>query len=799
MQKLRLSNMGADLYQKRFVVGANLTKAVSQWLTKTRMLGTLLALIFFLIINVSLSTSTVQAQTTGLVPTESSAETTDDGLKALLEILKDDAARAKLIEELEVAAAPAAEGATTEIESAGEHLSLSRRIALVTQEFGQEAAARVGGLWTDLSSGQSAFSGLSGDELGILLKALPELLVVIVITVSVFLALRTLAKRFYSRLGRSAERTGFFHTVFLFLVSSTLDLFIVLLAWTLGYVATILAVGEFGTIGIRQSMFLNAFLLVESGKVVIRAVLSPVASGLRLVRVTDHAAVTINRTLSLVIGVLGYGQMLVVPIVNRSASMAAGSGVSALLSVFVLIYLSYVVVRRRDEVANWLSSPNDARPQADVQAIEQAHAPRSGLANSLIITLARAWHWIVLTYLSVMFIVVMTQPADVTLNALIASGKIIAALVAASLVSGWLSAVMTRGVALPDDVNQKLPLLEPRLNRFVPRAFGTLRLIILALVMFFVLDVIGMIDMRTWLESRLGLQVTTSIVSVAMILAVSFVLWLALTSFVDYRLNPEFGAVPTSREKTLLTLLRNASTIALVILTLMFCLSEIGLNIGPLLASAGVLGLAIGFGAQSMVKDIITGIFIQFENAINVGDVITVAGITGTVEKLSVRSVSLRDGQGVFHIIPFSSVSMVSNAMRGFSYSVCDMGVAYRENVEDAKQAMHDAFDMLMENPEIAESVIAPLEWLGITSFGDNAVMLRARIKTVPGKQWAIGRAYNGYLKTVFDERNIEIPFPQQTIWLGEAKDGSTQNFRVEDVSEGKKYRTDSKNLASER
>ncbi len=397
--------------------------------------------------------------------------------------------------------------------------------------------------------------------------------------------------------------------------------------------------------------------------------------------------------------------------------------------------------------------------------------------------LAKLWHWIVLGYLGVMFVVVMTQPADVTFNALIASGKVLAALIVASLVSGWLSAAMVRGVTLPEDINQKLPLLQPRLNRFVPRAFGVLRLFILSVVLLFALDVIGMIEMRAWLESRVGLQVTTSIISVALILLVAFGLWLALTSFVDFRLNPEYGSVPTSRETTLLTLLRNAATIALIIITLMFCLSEMGLNIGPLLASAGVLGLAIGFGAQSMVKDIITGVFIQFENAINVGDVITVGGITGTVEKLSVRSVSLRDAHGVFHIIPFSSVNMVSNFMRGFSYSVCDMGIAYRENVEDAKQAMHDAFDMLMEDAEIAEFIIAPLEWFGINSFGDNAVVLRARIKTVPGKQWAVGRAYNGYLKTVFDERGIEIPFPQQTIWLGEAKDGSTQRFRIEDVS----------------
>ena len=226
--------------------------------------------------------------------------------------------------------------------------------------------------------------------------------------------------------------------------------------------------------------------------------------------------------------------------------------------------------------------------------------------------------------------------------------------------------------------------------------------------------------------------------------------------------------------------MRNALTIILLVMTLMFVLSEIGLNIGPLLASAGVLGLAIGFGAQKMVQDIITGVFIQLENSINVGDVITLTGITGTVERLSVRSVSLRDVQGTVHIIPFSSVDMVSNFMKDFSYFVCDMGIAYREDVDEAKDAMHDAFDKMLEDKSIAQDVRGPLEWFGVNSFGDNAVVLRARIKTAPGKQWGTGRSYNWYLKKVFDERGIEIPFPQRTIWLGEAKDGSTQPIRME-------------------
>ena len=293
------------------------------------------------------------------------------------------------------------------------------------------------------------------------------------------------------------------------------------------------------------------------------------------------------------------------------------------------------------------------------------------------------------------------------------------------------------------------------------------------------LVVIGLIALRDWMESQLGYRVTSSLISLAGILLVAYGVWLAMTSWVDYRLNPDYGNIATARETTLLTLLRNAGTIAIFILALMFCLSEIGLDIGPLLASAGVLGLAIGFGAQKMVQDIITGIFIQFENAMNVGDVVTVGGTTGTVERLTIRSVSLRDVAGAFHIIPFSSVDMVTNYMRDFGYFVCDMGVAYRENVEEVKQAMLDAFEELRGDPDQAAKIIADLEWFGLQSFGDSAVVCRARIKCVPGQQWGVGRAYNGVLKQVFDDRNIEIPFPHQTIFLGESKDGKTQTFKV--------------------
>ena len=298
-------------------------------------------------------------------------------------------------------------------------------------------------------------------------------------------------------------------------------------------------------------------------------------------------------------------------------------------------------------------------------------------------------------------------------------------------------------------------------------------------VLLFALDIVGAIDVPAWVNTKVGAQAATAGVSVVIILLVAAAVWLAMTSWVDYRLNPDYGSVPTTREMTLLTLLRNAATIALIVITLMFVLSEIGINIAPLIASAGVLGLAIGFGAQKLVQDIITGVFIQLENAINVGDVVTAGGTTGVAERLTIRSVSLRDLDGTYHIIPFSSVDKVANFMKGFSYSVCNMGVAYRESYDDVKDAMYAAFELLRKDADNSAPILGDLEWFGVTEFGDNAVVVRARIKTLPGSQWGVGRAYNRYIKQVFDERDIEIPFPHQTIYFGEDKRGNAPAAHV--------------------
>ena len=740
---------------------------------------------------------------------EVAAEAGAGPLTGLLEVLRDETAREALIAELERVTTEA--GPLGEIEATAEtvpaiepRVSIGTRIAQITQDIAEGLAAQTDQVIRSFSGNGNLLGGLAGLDLPVLWETFQSLILVIVITVAVWMVLRALMKPVFQRMGERAAHANFLRTIFIFVGSTLLDAAVVVAAWALGYAISLMALGEYAEVGFRQALYLNAFLLVELVKVAIRAIVSPATGGLRLVNLSNSAALRLNRHVNVVVSVLGYGQLLVLPLVNRNISFAAGLGVSALLSVLILIYLVVLVFRHRDDVANWIArrlmadrvedeqDAPDGLPGAPVSATGTSYAaapaapaaPARQQLGGPLGTLTRTWHWFALTYLAFMFVMVISRSADVVAGHLIASGKVLAAALIGSLIIGAIGRALRHGIVLPAEMRTKLPLLEPRLNAIVPKVLIALRLVVTLAVVIYTLDVIGLYDLGGWFASPVGLEASGRVISVALILLVAALIWLAVNSWIDYRLNPDVGKIPTSRETTLLTLLRNAFAIALLIFTLMFALAEIGLDIGPLLASAGVLGLAIGFGAQKLVQDIITGVFIQFENAMNVGDVVTVGGTTGVVEKLTVRSVSLRDVQGTFHIIPFSSVDMVSNFMRDFSYFVCDMGIAYREDVEEAKQAMFDAFEELKADPEQRVNIMGEMEWFGVNSFGDSAVVVRARIKTVPGTQWGLGRAYNGILKRIFDARGIEIPFPHQTIFFGEAKDGRTQALRLKQVDD---------------
>ena len=197
-------------------------------------------------------------------------------------------------------------------------------------------------------------------------------------------------------------------------------------------------------------------------------------------------------------------------------------------------------------------------------------------------------------------------------------------------------------------------------------------------------------------------------------------------------------------------------------------------------AAAGVVGLAIGFGAQQLVQDIISGFFILLEDQIRVGDVVQVAGKAGLVEKVNLRMVVLRDLAGCVHYVRNGQIDLVTNMTQDFSFAVFDIGVAYRENIDEVIEVIKQVGDELRNDEKVAGDIMEPIEVFGLDKFGDSALIVKARIKTRPIKQWNVGRAFNRLLKQRFDEKNIEIPFPHLTLYMGQDKQGAAPPLYVD-------------------
>jgi small-conductance mechanosensitive channel len=232
----------------------------------------------------------------------------------------------------------------------------------------------------------------------------------------------------------------------------------------------------------------------------------------------------------------------------------------------------------------------------------------------------------------------------------------------------------------------------------------------------------------------------------------------------------------------LLALFRNATLIVVVTMTMLIVLSQIGIDIGPLIAGAGVVGLAIGFGAQKLVQDVINGIFIQLENGMNQNDVVQIGNVFGTVEKITIRSVGIRTLDGGYHMIPFSSVDKFANHMRDFSYHLGEYTIAYRESVDDAAYYLERAFDELMTDPVLAPEVLEDMVIAGVTSLNERGFTLRIMIKTKPGMQWAVQRGFNRLVKKHFNAAGIELPYPHTVVYFGQDKNGDAPPIRVREV-----------------
>ena len=214
------------------------------------------------------------------------------------------------------------------------------------------------------------------------------------------------------------------------------------------------------------------------------------------------------------------------------------------------------------------------------------------------------------------------------------------------------------------------------------------------------------------------------------------------------------------RIRTLSRVIRYVLTVAVTLLGAILVLGELGISVAPILGAAGVIGIAVGFGAQSLVKDYFTGFFLLLENQLRIGDVVDAGGKSGTVEELTLRYLRLRDYSGNVHYIPNGNITVVTNMSLGFAYAVIDIGVAYAERIDEVVALMRRVGETLRTDPSFAGRILEPLEVAGVEQWADSAVVIRCRFKVAPLEQWSVRREYLARIKAAFDEAGIEIPFP---------------------------------------
>ncbi|BCL76957.1 hypothetical protein JHS3_26930 [Jeongeupia sp. HS-3] len=254
---------------------------------------------------------------------------------------------------------------------------------------------------------------------------------------------------------------------------------------------------------------------------------------------------------------------------------------------------------------------------------------------------------------------------------------------------------------------------------------------------------------------------------VVLTVLIAWLLWILLDTLIDESMKGgghRKGKSASTRARTILPLFRNAILGTILVVATILSLANLGIDVTPLIAGAGVIGLAVGFGAQTLVKDLITGLFILIEDTIAVGDYIDVGGHAGTVEGLTIRTVKLRDSQGAVHSVPFSQIASITNFAREFAYAVFDIGVGYDADIEQVMRTIREVGTEMRGEARWRRELLAPIEVQGLDRFDASAIIIRARFKTRPLSQWEVARAFNLRLKKRFDEKGIGMPFPQMDV-----------------------------------
>lgn len=482
-----------------------------------------------------------------------------------------------------------------------------------------------------------------------------------------------------------------------------------------------------------------------------RWVASPEMPSLRLIHASDegaaYAVVWVRRLF--VVAAAGY----VAVAIGMEFGLPATAAEAVLKAVALIdhLFLVVIVLQCRPHVAAWL----------------RGRAPKHSLAGGFRRRLAATWHFVAIFFILGVWLVWAGQVRHGFTRLwhlfLVTAGVLIAGRLAAIVVLGGLD----RAFRISPQLATRYPGLEARANRYYPLLRGTVGTLLVVATFFALLQVWGLNTWSWFRASALGGRLVSALVTILIAGLVALGVWEAVNASMDRqlaRMTREAQITRAARLRTLLPILRTLLLITLLGVFGLTVLSEIGVNIAPLLAGAGILGVAIGFGSQKLVQDFITGIFLLLENAMQVGDWVTVAGLSGSVENLSIRTMRLRAGDGSVHIIPFSSVSTVTNVNRGIGNAAVSVNVPIEENPDHVSEVLGAIAREMREERRFADMMRSDFQLWGVDKVDAGVITIVGQIVCTDAGRWAVQREFNRRMAIRFKELNIRIATPTSTV-----------------------------------
>jgi moderate conductance mechanosensitive channel len=425
------------------------------------------------------------------------------------------------------------------------------------------------------------------------------------------------------------------------------------------------------------------------------------------------------------------------------------AGYAALVRIVMLIvhvFAVIIILQCRRAVADWIRVP---QPDGAVALIRNR--------------LAEGWHVVAIFFVLALWVVWAMRVQNgyaLVLQFFLATLAVLAvARLAAIVVLGGLDRIFR----VSPEFAARFPGIEARANRYYPVMRGTVSVVIGIIALLVLLEIWG-IDALHWFDNgHIGGRLLSSLATIAVASAIALLVWESVNAAIERhltRLGREARYSRVTRLRTLLPMVRTSLMIAILTVVGLTALSELGVNIAPLLAGAGIVGVAIGFGSQKLVQDLITGLFLLLENAMQVGDFVTVSGLSGKVENLSIRTIRLRANDGSVHIIPFSAVTSVTNTNRGIGNASISVNVAYKEDTDRVGDVLKEIAAELRQDPEFRSLIRGDLALWGVDKIDAGVVTILGQIECTDAGRWSVQREFNRRMKKRFQEVGIEIAAP---------------------------------------